>query len=186
MKKIVSLFMAIAMCFSLMAPAFAATSQQEETTTLTMEKFVELMGVTMEDVEGLELKPLPTVNSTRGWGDSTIPSELPPGAYYEEVPLEGFTGAIHKIKGPRFKFTYLIGETTSGVNSSEMYVAVIFTDPNRSGDIYNVNIAPGNKIESRIYKNTYNHDIYFKYNYVAGSVMPQGKALMMILVYEVA
>ena len=186
MKKIVSLFMAIAMCFSLMAPAFAATSQQEETTTLTMEKFVELMGVTMEDVEGLELKPLPTVNSTRGWGDSTIPSELPPGAYYEEVPLEGFTGAIHKIKGPRFKFTYLIGETTSGAGLADMHVRLVFTDPNKFGDGYSVKIAPGNKIESKIYKNTYNQDIYFKYTYAAGTSTPQGKALMIILLYEVA
>lgn len=184
MKKIISMLMALTMFLSLTTPALAVTSEEETAVELTMEEAVEILGITMEEVEGLELMPMPTTTTNAERKLGGIPSELPPGVYYEEVPLTTFVGAIHKIKGPRFKFSYTIGKIGEGSGCADIHVRLIFTDPNRFGDGYRTNIASGNKIESIIYKQTNNHDIYFQYTYTAGSAMPQGNALLVIVVYQ--
>ena len=185
MKKVISMFLATVMCLVVSVPAFA-TDTRDEPVKLTMEQAVEILGISMEDVEGLELHRIPSVGTEAGgFEDSSLPSEMPPGVYYEEISLGNFTGAIHRIKGPRFKWSFTLGETNGAPGT--VYVGMFFTT-GRQGEKYQEDFEYASSYESITFKNTYNADIYFKYGLAGtGSLpSPSGKGLMVVVVYETA
>lgn len=178
------MLMALIMFLSLTTPALAVTSEEETAVALTMEESFEILGITMEEVEGLELMPMPTTTTNAERKLGGIPSKLPPGVYYEEVGIDHFRGALHTIKGPRFKWSYTVGEVYE--DPLEIFVAMRFTNIYRQGDHFQDAIKVGYKYESVTYKDTNNEQIYFDYqvySYMSHN-LPAGKALLVIVVYQ--
>lgn len=195
MKKIVSFILGIVMCISIAPNAFAATVPQQglDECTMTMEEAVECLGLTMEDVEGLQLFKMPTSQSTRasGYEDSTIPYNLNPGVYYEEVSIASFTGALHKINGPRFKWAYKIGKLNPTGSKLTMKITTWIAGQGNFSYKGDVILQQGYSIRSPIYSVTSGTEMYLKYKYTSVStdgqpVMKSGKALVVIVVFETA
>lgn len=187
MKKFISLFMTMVMCFAFAMPVLAMDTASEETAPVTRERAIEILGVTEEEVEGLELMPMPSATTeTSQMGRSTIPSELPPGMYYEEISLGSFTGALHTIKGPSFKWSFTIGEmNVSPVSNWVVGVSMFFTNKYRGGDgCYYFNEDSSKSYTSQIFKNTNGEQIYFRYWFNNQHEGDRGKALVIVLVYN--
>ena len=184
MKKIVSLILALAMCLGLTPAVFAAdvpTADAEET-TLTLEQAAEIFDLPIEELEGLEILPMPNSNAR-------IQYELNPAIYYEEVSITSFTSNLHKINGRRFQWTYTVGDLNPEGACVGMKIGTW-----RAGkgtyitDEYAI-LQKGYTLKSPMFSVAYGTEMYMKYNYTSVSfdgqpVMKSGKALVVILVLE--
>lgn len=171
MKKIVSMFFAIVMLFSMTSTTFATdTNIQSTYPDMTKEEAMELLGLSEEEMEDMPIYRLSPEED--GISILNLPSTMSRGAYYEDITAPAnFTGAIHTLDGTKFTWgASLLNDIQGNTNSNafSMHIALLYT----TGYVIDTcDIDQENPIENAGYwrKIGESKQIYFKYSYVAGS-----------------
>ena len=117
MKRIKRAFLAILMMFSLTSTAFAAEIPVEctESTPLTREEAIEILGLTEEEADKVKIYELSQFDNNSEVSIKSIPGSCNPGVYYEDISFNsGFTGAAHQLNGSKYKYGFRLDSDLGG------------------------------------------------------------------------
>jgi len=188
MKKIVSLILALAMCLSLTPAVFAAdvpTADAEET-TLTLEQAAEILGMPVEELEGLEIHKISSEQNEDGISALNLPSVVSPGIYYEELDLPAnFTGAIHTLNGTKFAWGAALSTEAKKNHLMGLHIVAQYTTGYVIG-YCDLNCRNVSKPANYWYKVAQSRQISFKYSTTVGSASlePNSKFIVILTVTD--
>lgn len=165
LKKMISVFLVVAMVLSSNVLAMAATDDSSTPGfegsygDITREEALEMLGITEEEAEGLQLYEF-----SEGYPNGrNIPNPINPGTYYEDMLISGgFTGAPHVCYGNKLKWA--VGLRSKG--TGQFCIGLSSYDSNLiSGAYWSPNLSAGQNYTSEWYNIYSGATMYFRYVY---------------------
>lgn len=174
MKKIISSILVLTMVMALSVTSFATEISNEEnnTTPLTREEAIEMLGLTAEEAENVQIYELTPNDTEQTVQVRSIPSTVNDGVYYEDITFSsGFTGSPHVLNGKQVKWAVKVN-----AGNQQLFIGMWSYNSNW---IYN-----GYRYDSTINGNTFQTDwmpieygqtYYFRYHVnsnISGTIVP--------------
>lgn len=176
-KKVLSLILVLVMCVVVSTPVYALEAQASD---LTLEEAADILGVDVEELEGMEIRRLPSLGENKLSRDVTpIPSTLEKGIiYYEDITAQTFTGAIHKANGTRFAWGATLYKL-NGKHTINFTIQKWYTDYNMWVDYCDLH-NQGDKYNSGFSDIRYGREFYFTYFLNNGSAADNNKVRIVV------
>ena len=160
MKKFLSILLTIVVCLSISTTAFASNTSEGSDDELTLSEAATLLGVDEEELEGLEVHRLSSLSMN---GDMrSIPTDVPPGVYYEDIDADTFTGAMHYLQGSKFKWVAQMRKVEATYPPT-VGIRLVYADSSKPINFTRTMNSEGDILDSGWIDINYNEGIYFQY-----------------------